>query len=109
MKKSIDTIERLEIMEEKLGIAVEGAYAIFEQDSDGDSYVIVNGEVHTVNGTKLDEDIEIILTVYNNKGKVISTSSTFFASDNFFMIKPFHFYEDVIEMPAKIRLYPVKS
>jgi hypothetical protein len=56
-------IERLELFEERLGIRLEGLYA---EISDDCRWVTVNGEVHALEGMKLNQNIRIVGAVYDN-------------------------------------------
>jgi hypothetical protein len=56
-------IERLELFEERLGIRLEGLYA---QISDDCRWVTVTGEVHALEGMKLNQNIKIVGAVYDN-------------------------------------------
>ncbi len=108
-KEEIENIERLEMMEEKFGVSLEGIYAEFETVDDDSHYVNVRGEIQAVNGTKLEESLDIIITAYNAEGKVIATSNAYFDEDDFFGLSPFDICVDIIEKPVKIRIYPKKS
>jgi len=105
-KEAIENIERLEMMEEKCGVSIDGAYAVFEEVDVDSRYVTVNAEIQAVSGTTIDESIDVIFTAYNAEGKIIATGSDYFDADDFFGLSPINFCADIIEKPAKIRIYP---
>jgi hypothetical protein len=105
-KEEIINIERLEMMEEKFGVSIDGAYAEFEENDVDSRYITITGEIQAVSGSTIDESIDVIFTAYNAEGKVIATGSRYFPADEFFGLSPFEFCESVIEKPTKIRIYP---
>jgi hypothetical protein len=105
-KTEIDNVERLEMMEEKCGVTLDGVYAEYEVLGDDSNYVNVRGEIQATNGTTIDESIDIIITAYNSDGKVIATGNAYFDADDFFGISPFDICTDIIDKPVKIRIYP---
>ncbi len=105
-KEEIKNIERLEMMEDKLDITLEGIYAEYETIEKDDKYLCVRGEIRAVKELQLQENIEIIVTAYNAEGKVIATGSEFFSAKKFFGLSPFDICVDIIEKPVKVRVYP---
>lgn len=102
----IDNIERLEMMEEKFGISIEGVFAEFNNEH---STLEVKGEIQATNGTTIDDDIDLQVTAYNSSGKVILSTSRSFYAEDFFGVDSFSTYDDIIEKPTKIRIYPKKG
>ncbi len=102
----IDNIERLEMMEEKFGISINGVFAEFDNEN---SILEVKGEIQATNGTAIDDDIELQVSAYNSSGKVILSTSHPFCAEDFFGIDSFSTYNNIIEKPAKIRIYPKKG
>jgi len=107
-REEMKNIERLEIMEEKLNVSIEGIYAKYAKYDEDSRYITVTGEIHASSGTTIEEDIEIIVTAYNSEGKVIATASDYIYADDFFALSPIEICLDVIEKPTKIRVYPTK-
>lgn len=108
-KQQLNNIERIETMEEKLGISIEGLNAEIE-DLDGDKTVYIYGEVFSTSGKNIASDIEIVATAFNKEGKVIGIERTYFDSDNFFALQPLEMiFMDIIDKPEKIRIYPKKT
>jgi hypothetical protein len=98
-------IERLELFEERLGIRLEGLYA---QISDDCRWVTVTGEVHALEGMKLNQNIKIVGAVYDNSGRVLDIVENFVFAAEFYGFKVFRL---TIELPpraniTKIRIYP---
>ncbi len=108
-KEEIENVERLEMMEEKFGVSLEGVYAEYETVGSDSHYINVRGEIQAVNGTKLEESLDVIITAYNDSGKVIATGSDRFDTDEFFGLSPFDICTEIIEKPVKIRIYPKNS
>lgn len=96
-------IERLEAFEDRLGVSLEGLFAVV----DTSGYVRVNGELHLREGTELNQDIEVVATVYDSSGRVIAASDHTFREDSFFAFEVFTFFMDVSgHPPTKVRVYP---
>jgi hypothetical protein len=107
-KEEIENVERLEMMEEKCGVSIDGVYAVFWEYDDGydERYLCITGEIQAVSGTTIDKNIDVVFTAYNAEGKVIATGGNCFDADDFFCLSPFEFQINVIEKPAKIKIYP---
>ncbi len=103
-KKDVtDLIERLEAFEDRSNVTLEGLFA--QVDKNG--YVRVNGELHPRDGTELDQDIEVVATVYDSSGRVLAVANHRFHRDEFFGFEAFGlFLASSNNRPAKIRVYP---
>lgn len=108
-KKEIENVERLEMMEEKCGVSIEGVFAVFEEHDADSRYLTVTAEIQAVSGTTIEESIDVIITAYNSEGKVIATGSDYIDANDFFSLSPIDICIDIIEKPVKIRIYPKKS
>ena len=103
--KDISTlIERLEAFEDRLGVRLEG---LFAQVQIPPGSLIVNGELHLQESAELDEDIEVVVTIYDSSGRVIAVRNHRIRSESFFGFEafsvvffPFH------GQPTRIRVYP---
>ena len=107
-----DLIERIEAFEEKFGVKFEGLYAAFgEEDEDGAVRVVVRGEAHARDkGSKIDESLDVVVAVYDDKGRVIGKGDHYLSQDSFFGFEVFEIdLYDVPRAPARIRLYPKAS
>jgi len=110
-KEYIENIERLEIMEEKFGIILEGlnAQMSFYEDDDTMSDVEIYGEIHAANGSTIDNDIEIVATAFDEDGKVIGTGTEYIEQEDFFALQALSTtISNIISRPVKIRVYPKK-
>jgi hypothetical protein len=102
-------IERIEPMEDRLSLTLEGLYADYQEFGDS-SYINVNGELHSTNGLELEDDIFLVLTVYDSQGRVINTTDQYFSANSFHMFETFSATLDTkLIKPSKIRLHPKKS
>jgi hypothetical protein len=96
-------LERVEAFEDRLDVRLEGLFV--KMDGDGD--IRVYGELHSRNGAALDQDVEVVVTVYDSSGRVVEVDETLFDSDSFFGFEAFSallLLEGI--RPAKIRVYP---
>ena len=86
-------IERLEMIEERLGISINGLNAEIEYADrpDEDSYLLVRGEILPTNGCELMEDIELVMNAFDLDGKCVATNSRWFNKNNFFGLDSFEF------------------
>ncbi len=97
-------VERLEAFEDRLGVGLEGLYAAQDVEY---GYLKVNGELHPREGTELDEDLDIVVTLYDAGGRVIGVATEWIDSENFFGFEAFSVrLRDVVTPPAKVRIYP---
>ena len=107
-----DQIERIEAFEEKFGVKFEGLYAAFgEEDEDGAVHVVVRGEAHARSkNSKIDQNLDVVVAVYDEKGRVIGKSDHFLSDDTFFGFEVFEIdLYNGYRAPARIRLYPKAS
>ena len=102
----IDNVERFEDMEVKFSIYFEGLNIVFERLSEDALYVKAMGEIHSSTGTELEQDIDIIVTAFNEEDEVIGTGSQWFDEDSFFNLAPLDLSVEVMKKPAKVRIYP---
>lgn len=72
-------MERVELFEDRLGVRLEGLFA--RMDDDGD--IRVNGELHSRDGVELDQDIVVVVLVYDGSGRLIEMDETIIYSSYF--------------------------
>lgn len=102
-KDITDLIERLEAFEDRLGVSLEGLFA----DLTERGYIHINGELHLREGTELNQDIEVVATVYDSSGRVLDVQDAGFYADSFFGFEAFSLFMEVgNRRPARIRVYP---
>lgn len=107
-----DKIERVEAFEEKFGVRFEGLFAsVADEDGDGPHRVIVRGEVHSsAKNSKIKDSLDIVLVVYDEKGRVIGKGDHYLGDDSFFGFDVFEIdLFDVPGLPARIKLFPKAS
>ncbi|MGB4672467.1 MAG: ankyrin repeat domain-containing protein [Azovibrio sp.] len=105
-------IERLDIIEERLGVRFESIKATrskrFKEDVFFDYLVEVNFDVIAVDGL-LERAFKIVLSAYNEAGELIETESTFINNDHFLGIESIKLSLACKEAPARYRLYPANA
>lgn len=105
-----DRVERLEIFEDRLDVRIEAVFASINGPDDDDEYEVqVNGELHKVSGTELEEDqiIELVLSLYDDLGRIRVTKSDYIYAKEFFgfQVFSFDFYTE-LGNPSRLRLIP---
>ena len=103
-------IERLEVFEEKAGVRLEalGAHITY-YPTDDNCNLYVQGELHPRDGTTLEHDVRVSITVYGLDGTILSTESTRFAAATFFGFETFSGGPSGLPSPktwSKIRVIP---
>lgn len=102
------SIERLELLEEKFGIAISGLYASYEYDA---AYanahrVRINFDLTSLNGGQLERNFKVIASAYNSAGQLLGTDTTYIDADDFMGFSPTSITLALDQMPEKIRLFP---
>ncbi len=101
-------IERFELIEDKLGIRLEGIYCLQSKRTWAepiDFHIQANFDVVGTEN-KLSKSFHITLSAYNASGQLIATSSDFINNDSFLGIKSFIINLTCYEAPTRLRLYP---
>ncbi|MCE7980376.1 MAG: hypothetical protein DYG89_04235 [Caldilinea sp. CFX5] len=104
MAKDItNLIERLDTFEERMGVTLEGLFAIVEDNN----FVKINGELHSCDGAEIEQNTQVVVSLHDAAGRVIGTSTTQFNAESFFGFETF----SILLMPpiapiSKIRIYP---
>ena len=107
-----NTVERLELFEERLGVRIEGLYAKFTyNESDKPGYysfsVGLTGELQATKGSKLKDSIFVVAVAYDTEGRVIGVEERWFNKDCFFGLETFEILiRGLPDKPSKIRVYP---
>jgi hypothetical protein len=102
-----EKIERLEAFEERSEVILE-SLSVFLNDDGTDSIPLkICGELLARNGTELQQDIELVVSAYDESGRVIKTCSKFYNVDSFFGLEIFE-VDMILPIPnvSKIRIYP---
>lgn len=109
-----DRIERLEVFEERAGVSFEALYCTIDNNdhwSHGNYHVDFRGELHSSTGTTIQNDISVVLTVYDTAGRVLDTNSEWIDSDTFF---GFEVLDMTLRVPptaqiGRVRVFPKKN
>ena len=105
-------IERLEAFEDRMGITFKSLSAFMDNDDDDNDYITVDvrGEMHAASGTKINDDVALVIAVYDDSDRVIGTSESRYYSDDFFGLDTFSESVNIsLRNVAKIRIYPKKA
>ncbi len=100
-------LERLEAFEDRYNVRLEALSAYMDGD-DGDRIdVYVRGELHPKSGVSLESDIELVVSYYDSKDRVIQTGSEHFYKETFFGFEVFEIYNSLDSKAIRrIRLFP---
>ena len=110
-------IERLEFIEEKMGVKLESLFAC--EDGRGWSSgvgtfknFVINGELHTIDGNELSQSIRLVMSAHDSSNRVLGSTSTEIKAKDFF---GFDIFSNGIQVYAcedlvtKVRIYPTPS
>lgn len=103
-------IERLELIEEKLGVRFDALYGVCIKrtwETPEDFLVEVNFDVVGTEAT-LKRSFEPTLSAYNAAGQLLNTESSFIHNVNFLGIESKKIQILCREIPVRVRLYPAK-
>ncbi len=106
-KSLLNKIERLEAFEERLNVRFEN----ISVKTNESGWVFLLFELHTNNGTTLEEILNIVCTAYDIDGQILEVDDCTAYKDNFFGFEVFKisFIEDgIADKINKLRLYPKK-
>lgn len=96
-------VERAVATEERAGVRLDGLFATFDED---DSNLMVNGEMSTPDGGPIDRDVCLLVTAYDDRGRVLDTSSTYVGAEEFVAPEPFSVVlYDLTCRPSRIRVH----
>jgi hypothetical protein len=102
-----DRIERLPAFEERVAVVLSNCSAwVTTWDS---ATVKVSGEILPVKGVGLPGNIEVLVSAYDEKGRVVGTGSDWFDRENYFAFDTF--FVERLEIPSgcqisKVRIFP---
>ncbi len=102
-------IERLELIEEKLGVRFDGIYGVLVKrawDNPIDFLIEVNLDVVGTEDT-LKRSFKPTLSAYNSAGQLLNTNTSFIHNVNFLGIQSIKIQLLCAEAPLRLRLYPV--
>lgn len=102
-------IERLELLEEKFGIALSGVYATCEPrtwSTPLEYGVTINCDVSSASGGGLARNFNVRASAYNAAGQMIGTTSSYISKDNFIGFESISMTLYLDQPPEKVRLFP---
>lgn len=103
-------VERLEVLEDRFGISIEGLYVKWTAGTN--SSLTVNGEIRSATGPGLQSDFDLIADCIDEHGRVVEhTTLAYCRKDNFFGFATWHqvFYFNTVEDAQsirRVRIYP---
>ena len=103
-------VERLELMEEKFGISIDGLYATCEKQTwnNAESFQLtLNFDVTATTGD-IDRGFSIRANAYNTQGQLIGTQTAFIDVRQFMGFESKTIQLDVDHSPTKLRLFPTE-
>ncbi len=106
-----DLIERNRAFEDRVGVRLDALYCSVEgPDDDGDLLLHLNGEMHAVSGTTIESDVDLVMSLYDERGRLVETESDYVPEDGFFGFHTFSFSAYLKKgPPARVRLFPKRS
>ncbi len=104
----ISNIERLELMEERLGVALNGVSAEIN-DANDHGVLTVRGEITSLNGGSLQQSVSVKMSAFDSAGNCIATSSRWFSESEFFGINNFQFIEFCPKDVQRVRVFVTKQ
>ncbi|MGG7105014.1 hypothetical protein [Rhodococcus sp. 24CO] len=102
-----DRIERMDALEDRLGIELEALYAVYKNDGYS-SELLVNFDLIAASG-KIDDSLEVNISVYNRNGQLVATKYAYVSKAGFIGFQSCSQRLDCDEPPSKIRIYPTVS
>jgi hypothetical protein len=103
-------IERLELIEDKMGVSLGGIYATIEKSSWKNKHfeLCINFDILSSSGDPLENSFSIQGVAYNEIGQSLGIGTQYIDCDKFFGLASESITITVDQVPAKIRLYPVR-
>jgi hypothetical protein len=96
-------IERLEAFEERLGVKIEGLFAYIDENN----WIQINGELHSNEGTQLEQNIKLMISAHDSSGRIVGTDYSLISAESFFGFEIFsEYFQAQSESVSKVRIYP---
>jgi hypothetical protein len=107
-KEITNTVERMEVLEDRAGIRIQGIMATVETEAndDGEFCVTLMAEMVASGNIPLGHHVTIDFNAYNEKGQVCGTSSAFIQDDQFIGIGTLNEYIQCKSFPVKLKIIP---
>ena len=106
-----DLIERLELLEEKIGVSISGLYASMEPRiwaTPPDFLVRMNFDIVSGGSMPLEDSFYLRASAYNNAGQIVGKGETYIYHKEFLGFDSRSIEMVVDQVPMKIRLFPAK-
>lgn len=106
-----ELVDRLEILEQRVGIEISGLLALIkinEYNNPKNFKIQVNFDISSINGDKLNENFQICLTAYNKYAQSLGTTQEYIYNESFLGFDSKSIELTVDEIPSKLRLFPAK-
>jgi hypothetical protein len=100
-------IVRLEAFEDRLKVRLNALKVDIGKSTTGYDGVWVSGELHPHDGVVIGEDIQLVVDILDNEGRVVNMGGYVFLRENFFGFESFKIM--IVTSPddvSKIRVYP---
>ena len=103
------TIERLEAIEDQVGIEFGGFSAFVDNerfDEADEAWVTVRGELTSTDSGEISDDLEIQFAAYDDKSRVVGTTSHWIFAESFLGIDIFDVSFKIEAPVVRLRVYP---
>ena len=99
-------VERLEAFEDRVGVRLESLHGAMWENDDG-MWLEVRGELHPKSGTKLQQNLQLVIAAYDSSSRIVGIKEKIFLANTFFGFEVFqmHVQLDVLKL-TRIRVYP---
>jgi hypothetical protein len=107
-KEITNIVERMEVLEDRAGIRIQGIMATVETEAndDGEFCVTLMAEMVASGNIPLGHHVAIDFNAYNAKGQVCGTSFAFILNDQFIGIGTLNETIHCKSYPTKIKIIP---
>jgi hypothetical protein len=107
-KEVTQSVERMEMLEERLGIRVQGLMAMVDDrlSSTGEHKLTVNGEIYSTSGGSLDGFVAVRIIAQNEKGQVVGKASVSLSPNRFVGYTAFSEICYCAAFPTRIKILP---
>lgn len=99
------TVDRIQAFEDKLGVTFQGLFSFIKLEQD--EWLLISGELHPLNGTNIEQDIQLVISAHDSENRVIGFTKISIAASSFFGFETFsdHIY-NCPKSICKVRIYP---
>ncbi len=106
-KEITQNVERMELLEERLGVRLQGLMATVDDEVVGSEHKLkIAGEIYSASGGSLDSDVMVDIVAQNEKGQVVGMLSLFINRDKFVGYEAFSDSIYCKAFPTRIKIVP---